>query len=68
MSEEQRTIMPVFALFFNVFGMFAISGDQEIGVPYGIRTRVVSVKGICPRPLDEGDACGRLGFYNGCAG
>lgn len=25
------------------------------GVPYGIRTRVASVKGTCPRPLDEGD-------------
>ena len=25
-----------------------------IGDPYGIRTRVVAVKGRCPRPLDEG--------------
>jgi hypothetical protein len=25
------------------------------GVPYGIRTRVTTVKGWCPRPLDEGD-------------
>ena len=29
---------------------------EKIGVPYGIRTRVASVKGMCPRPLDEGDA------------
>lgn len=27
---------------------------EKNGDPYGIRTRVVSVKGICPRPLDEG--------------
>src|ERR1700686_2718354 len=26
------------------------------GVPYGSRTRVASVKGRCPRPLDERDA------------
>ena len=28
---------------------------HEFGVPYGIRTRVASVKGRCPGPLDEGD-------------
>jgi hypothetical protein len=26
------------------------------GVPTGIRTPVASVKGMCPRPLDDGDA------------
>ena len=26
------------------------------GVPRGIRTPVASVKGMCPRPLDDGDA------------
>lgn len=32
-----------------------VSG-RKIGVPYGSRTRVASVKGRCPRPLDERDA------------
>ena len=37
-------------------GAFLLSGaGRKIGVPYGIRTRVTSVKGTCPRPLDEGD-------------
>ena len=30
---------------------------DSIGVPYGNRTRVAAVKGRCPRPLDERDAC-----------
>lgn len=25
------------------------------GAPYGTRTRVPTVRGWCPRPLDEGD-------------
>ena len=28
----------------------------QSGVPTGIRTPVTSVKGMCPRPLDDGDA------------
>ncbi len=28
----------------------------QIGVPTGIRTPVLTVKGWCPRPLDDGDA------------
>ena len=27
----------------------------RIGVPTGIRTPVIAVKGRCPRPLDDGD-------------
>jgi hypothetical protein len=30
------------------------------GVPTGIRTPVASVKGMCPRPLDDGDAGQRI--------
>jgi hypothetical protein len=29
---------------------------REIGVPDGIRTRVLALKGPRPRPLDDGDA------------
>src|SRR5690606_40541914 len=29
---------------------------RRYGVPKGIRTPVVAVKGRCPRPLDDGDA------------
>jgi hypothetical protein len=27
----------------------------SVGVPNGIRTRVATLKGLCPRPLDDGD-------------
>src|SRR5690606_11678671 len=37
------------------------------GVPTGIRTPVSTVKGWCPRPLDDGDAVGTL-VGNGRAG
>ena len=29
---------------------------EEVGVPNGIRTRVLALKGPRPRPLDDGDA------------
>ena len=29
--------------------------EKMIGVPKGIRTPASSVKGRCPRPLDDGD-------------
>jgi hypothetical protein len=32
-----------------------------IGVPTGIRTPVLSVKGRCPRPLDDGNASAENG-------
>ncbi len=28
---------------------------RSLGVPKGIRTPVTTVKGSCPRPLDDGD-------------
>src|SRR6266403_4231847 len=34
---------------------------RYVGVPKGIRTPVPTVKGSCPRPLDDGD-CGRSEF------
>jgi hypothetical protein len=37
-------------------------GEFKIGVPTGIRTPVLTVKGWCPRPLDDGDA-GRKSMY-----
>ena len=33
----------------------------KFGVPKGIRTPVAGVKGQCPGPLDDGDACFWLG-------
>ena len=33
---------------------------SERGVPTGIRTPVATVKGWCPRPLDDGDSVGML--------
>jgi hypothetical protein len=35
------------------------AGNEIIGVPYGIRTRVTAVRGRCPGPLDEGDEAER---------
>ena len=32
-----------------------LSGQRCAGVPTGIRTPVIAVKGRCPRPLDDGD-------------
>ena len=31
--------------------------EDWIGVPNGIRTRVLALKGPRPRPLDDGDGC-----------
>src|ERR1051325_5584317 len=33
----------------------ARNGPKEVGVPTGIRTRVLALKGPRPRPLDDGD-------------
>jgi hypothetical protein len=32
------------------------AAEAQVGVPTGIRTPVATVKGLCPRPLDDGDA------------
>src|SRR5574337_854373 len=32
-----------------------LCGPGKTGVPTGIRTPVIAVKGRCPRPLDDGD-------------
>jgi|WetSurMetagenome_2_1015567.scaffolds.fasta_scaffold11054_2 hypothetical protein len=34
---------------------FLIKINIKDGVPKGIRTPVIAVKGRCPRPLDDGD-------------
>jgi hypothetical protein len=35
--------------------LLTVPKNRIFGVPTGIRTRVASVKGRCPRPLDDGD-------------
>src|SRR5690606_5144731 len=40
----------------------AFAGFREDGAPYGIRTRVLALRGPRPRPLDEGSGgCARTG-------
>lgn len=39
---------------------------DEFGVPKGIRTPVIAVKGRCPRPLDDGDL--ELYYYHQITG
>ena len=36
------------------------AAPSQSGVPNGIRTRVATVKGLCPRPLDDRDAAKQL--------
>ncbi len=38
---------------------YGTAGQNPCG-PYGIRTRVSTLRGWCPRPLDEGTWLGRL--------
>ena len=35
---------------------------QRFGISNGIRTRVIAVKGRCPRPLDDGDIVHQIGL------
>jgi hypothetical protein len=37
------------------FYVSANRDESNLGVPKGIRTPVTTVKGSCPRPLDDGD-------------
>ncbi len=40
-----------------------VKNDSESGVPTGIRTPVVAVKGRCPRPLDDGDGHSKTNYH-----
>ena len=41
-------------------GPVSMGIPRRDGVPNGIRTRVSALKGLDPRPLDDGDAAGRI--------
>ena len=48
----------------GVYGIVWERAKREIGVPNGIRTRVAALKGLNPRPLDDGDVReSRVGNY-----
>jgi hypothetical protein len=46
------------------FFTFANRDESNLGVPKGIRTPVTTVKGSCPRPLDDGDLGASNSFAN----
>ncbi len=44
-----------------------ISYELFCGTPKGIRTPAASVKGMCPRPLDDGSLSGVGGIFSATA-
>ena len=60
-DDKMQPKTVVLGLCLNLFDIFYLidtvwyNKKQYIGVPTGIRTPVASVKGRCPRPLDDGD-------------
>ncbi len=46
----------LFSFAFKRLRTLVMLGSGSVGVPTGIRTPVLTVKGWCPRPLDDGDA------------
>ena len=55
--QLRRQLCRIFAVHRRSIVWVSAYAIDLTGVPDGIRTRVTAVKGRCPRPLDDGDAC-----------